>query len=420
MRPKVKFVSTTAVLVCAIAATAQLRTGRGTVVTPQSSIERREDISVRAHTNTMLFIPEGGLKQTDARPLTVVGPPFPYFFETPASIACVYSLISTRVTGCDPSTAKTNPSGGSKAIAVVDAYHDPTAASDLAKFSAQFGLPAATFTQVYASGTKPPVDPTGGWELEESLDIEWTHAMAPKAHIYLVEAASNSYTNLFAAVIKGAELVNTAGGGEVSMSWGGSEFSGETEFDSDMVESGVVFFVGIGDSPGPAYPGTSPNVVAVGGTTISRNPTTGAFERETTWDLTGNGVSAYEPLPSYQSSLKGKLGEHRGIPDISVDGNPVTAAWVYDSSPADGLTPPWFLVGGTSLSAPLLAGIVNLADNFYTSTEEELTTAYSHVGVASDFNDITYGICGLYEGDIAAAGWDLCSGIGSVHGLTGK
>jgi len=409
-------------LATGVAATAQLRTGRGTVVTPQSSIEHPVDIGVRAHTNTMLFIPAGGLRQPAEGAL--VGPPVSgLFVETPASIACLYFLVSTRVTGCNPTTAKVNPSGGSKAIAVVDAYHDPTAASDLAKFSTQFGLPAATFTQVYAQGSKPPLDATGGWELEESLDIEWTHAMAPKAHIYLVEAESNSYTNLFAAVVKAAELVNAAGGGEVSMSWGGSEFSGETEFDSDMIESGVVFFVGIADSPGPAYPGASPNVVAVGGSTLSRNPTTGAFERETTWDLTGNGVSVYEPRPTYQNSLAKELGDHRGLPDIAVAGNPETGVWVYDSTAVDGLEPVepgWFVLGGTSLSSPLLAGIVNLAGNFYTSSEDELMTIYSHLGVAADFNDISYGICGIYAGDIAANGWDLCSGVGSVHGLKEK
>jgi kumamolisin len=422
MRPRVKFASIAVGLVCTIAATAQVRTGRGTVITPKSSMERPSDIGVRAHTNTRIFIPEGGLEQGAVTPF--VGPPFSgFFFETPASIGCLYFLVTPRVAGCNPVTARVNPSGGAKAIAAVDAFHDPTAASDLAKFSAQFGLPAptaTTFTQVYASGTKPPLDPTGGWELEESVDIEWTHAMAPKAHIYLVEAASNSDTDLFAAVVKAAELVNAAGGGEVSMSWGGAEFSTETDFDKDLIESGVVFFVSTGDSPGPEYPSTSPNAVAVGGTTLSRNPATGAFLRESTWDLSGNGISEVEPLPSYQSSLSKKLGDHRGIPDISVDGNPVTGAWVYDSTSVDGLTPPWFVVAGTSLSAPLLAGIVNLAGNFYTSTEEELTTAYSHLGVAADFNDITYGLCGFYAGDSAAAGWDLCTGIGSVHGLVGK
>src|SRR2546422_10236220 len=168
--------------------------------------------------------------------------PVPGFVaETPASLGCVYFLVSTRVSGCNPLTATVNPAGGSKVIAIVDAFDDPNAATDLAKFSAQFGLPAANFSKVFASGTKPPQDPTGGWELEESLDIEWAHAMAPSARIILVEAASNSLTNLLAAETKAATLVAAAGGGEVSNSWGGGEFSGETSLDSHFIQSGVVF-----------------------------------------------------------------------------------------------------------------------------------------------------------------------------------
>jgi subtilase family serine protease len=94
----------------------------------------------------------------------------------------------------------------------VDAFDDANAATDLAIFSSQFGLPAANFTKVFASGVKPPQDPTGGWELEASLDIEWAHAMAPSARIILVEAASNSLSNLLAAETVAANLVAAAGG----------------------------------------------------------------------------------------------------------------------------------------------------------------------------------------------------------------
>src|SRR6185369_14750530 len=200
--------------------------------------------------------------------------------ETPASLGCVYFLASTRVAGCNPTTASLNPSGGSRVIAIVDAFDDPHAATDLAIFSSQFGLPAANFTKVFAGGVKPPQDPTGGWELEASLDIEWAHAMAPSARIILVEAASNSLSNLLAAETVAANLVAAAGGGEVSNSWGGGEFSSEASLDNRFVKSGVVFFASTGDSPGTEWPGVSPNVVAAGGTTISRNPATLAFIAE--------------------------------------------------------------------------------------------------------------------------------------------
>ena len=129
-----------------------------------------------------------------------------------------------------------NPSGGSRAIAIVDAYHYATAASDLSVFSNQFGLPQANFQVVYANGRQPPVN--ADWNIEEALDIEWAHAMAPDAKIYLVEAASTNFTDLLRAVSVANSLVSSAGGGEVSMSWGGSEFSGETSYDFYFTQPG--------------------------------------------------------------------------------------------------------------------------------------------------------------------------------------
>src|SRR5215469_13722929 len=255
-------------------AIAQRTSTRGRVVTPQSNLEHPGDPGVRAHTNVELLVPAGSGPRTSPAP-SLVGvthastTPAPGFVaETPASLGCIYFLVSTRVSGCNPTTATLNPTGGSKAIAIVDAFDDTNAASDLATFSIQFGLPAANFSKVFASGTKPAQDPTGGWELEASLDIEWAHAMAPSAKIILVEAASNSLSNLLAAETVAANLVAAAGGGEVSNSWGGGEFSGETTLDSRFIKSGVVFFASTGDSPRSEWPSVSPNVVAAGGTTI--------------------------------------------------------------------------------------------------------------------------------------------------------
>ena len=119
--------------------------------------------------------------------------------------------------------------GSGETIAIVDAYNDPNIQSDLNTFDTQFGLPATTVTRVNETGgtSYPASDPTGGWELEESLDVEWAHAMAPGASIMLVEASSANDTDLLAAVSYAAAHANV-----VSMSWGGSEFSGETSYDS--------------------------------------------------------------------------------------------------------------------------------------------------------------------------------------------
>ena len=203
----------------------------GHVETPESSIEQPEHHGIRAHTNYKMFVPNAGMaspqKSSLEEPAQAGGAPHAgYFYETPASLACVYQLVSPGVQGCNLNTVTANPRGGSRAIAIVDAYHYPTAASDLSVFSNQFGLPQAKFQVVYANNRQPPVN--ANWNIEAALDIQWAHAMAPDAKIYLVEAASNNYSDLLNAVSVASSLVSSAGGGEVSISWGGSEFSGET------------------------------------------------------------------------------------------------------------------------------------------------------------------------------------------------
>ncbi len=392
------------------AAVAQSGRHKGSVVIPSSSMERSQDAGERAHTNIRLFIPAEGLRLP--RPLAV-GPPYAgYLYETPASVACVYQLAQA-VAGCNPNTVMTNSAGGSRAIAIVDAYDDPNAASDLARFSSQFGLPAPSFQVVYAGGTQPSRD--FGWELEESLDIEWAHAVAPRAKIYLVEAASNSYSDLFVAVSTASSLVAAAGGGEVSMSWGSGEFRGETTYDSSFTRPGVVYFASAGDGPGTLYPSVSPNVLAAGGTTLRRNPSTGAFLAEAAWVDTGGGASFYETRPSYQNSIGTIVGTKRGVPDLSAVADPNTGVWVNDSGNGG-----WWIVGGTSAAAPILAGIVNLAGHFAPSTSSELTTVYSNMALAADFRDTTTGFCGPYMGYSTARGWDFCTGAGSPYGLAGK
>jgi len=253
---------------------AQTQSGKGHLVIPASSVEHAGDSGVKAHTNLRIMMPQAGVLSGKTQPKEL--PPFPgYFFETPASIACLYHLAAHEGRACNPNVTTQNPSGGAGAIAIVDAFDAPNAASDLAAFSAQFGLPAPDFTVVYASGTEPPLDPSGGWELEESLDIEWAHAMAPNAKIFLVEANSNFFSDLFPAVFLAASLVATNGGGEVSMSWGSGEFTQETLFDALFTTPGVVYVASSGDGPGAIWPSTSPNVVSAGGTTISRDPNTG-------------------------------------------------------------------------------------------------------------------------------------------------
>ena len=395
-------------LICTTMAAAQAGRVGGKIIVPNSSIERSSDIGRFAHTHILGFLPAETMRNEQTG-----GPPYAgYAYETPASLACVYGLVAA-VTGCNPNTAKTVPTGGARMIALVDAYDAPNAASDLAKFSSQFGLPAASFQVVYASGTKPAYDM--GWEFEESLDVQWAHAMAPSAKIVLVEAASSSFTDLMTAEDVASKMVNAAGGGEVSNSWGGSEFSGETSYDSHFVKAGVVFLASAGDSPGTSWPSTSPNVVSAGGTTVRRNPSTDAFIAEAPWDSAGGGSSVVEARPTYQSAIASTVGSYRGGPDLSFDSNPVTGVWIYDTNVGG-----WNIVGGTSVASPALAGIINSAGSFYTSSNGELTAIYSKLGVASDFNDVASGYCGPYGGYTAGTGWDMCTGVGTDKGTAGK
>ena len=394
----------------------------GHIVVPDSSVERASDRGVRAHTNVELFFPTDGLPMTEAN--TPGG-----LFETPASLACVYKEVKVT-TGCSPIVVTAVSADGSRAIAIVDAYDDPNAMSDLAAYSSEFGLRAPTsktFEVVYAAPgssttttTAPPQDPTGGWEIEESVDIEMAHAMAPKAKIYLVEANSSGSGDLFPAVTLASTLVAAAGGGEVSMSWGFGDFSGEDGFDSYFQTANVVYFSSAGDSAGLNYPSTSPYVVSAGGTTINRNATTGDYLAESAWPDTGGGATPNEPRPSYQDGISAIVGANRGTPDMAFDADGRTGVWIYDSFPVNGTSGTWYIASGTSVSSPGLAGLVNAAAKFAPSTSAELTTVYDDLGVNSDFHDITNGDCGAYAGFLALKGWDFCTGVGSVSGLAGK
>jgi subtilase family serine protease len=372
----------------------------GFVVVPDSTVEHSQDRGVRAHTNHLIWMTE----RPDAGKPGGGGPKG----ETPASIRAVYSLP---------------PSGGSGVIAIVDAYHYPTADADLDVFSTQFGLPHCTvangcFKVVYASGSQPRSN--CGWAQEAALDIEWAHAMAPSAKIVLVEAASNSFADLFAAVdVATAQVTtgNATGNGEVSMSWSGGEFSSEASNDGHFLNNGVIYFASSGDTGGVnGYPSVSPYVVSAGGTTIHR--TNGVFTSETAWSGSGGGPSKYETKLAYQSGVAGTDPTQRSAPDFSFDADPASGVSVYDSTSCQGASG-WLVFGGTSVSSPSMAGIVNLAGhvNSSSNTVGELTTVYANRANTADFRDIISGTAGGFS---AGVGYDFITGVGSGLGLNGK
>jgi len=369
------------------------------VVVPESTIERPEDVGLRAHTNHLI--------RDERRPGDGSSPSG----ETPASLRAVYNLLST---------------GGGGVIAIVDAFDYPTAENDLNVFSTQFGLPACTtangcFKKVFASGVQPRTN--CGWAQEAALDIEWAHAMTPGAKIILVEAATNSFVDLFAAVDVATNEVVTEGGiltsggrGEVSMSWGGREFAGETAFDSHFQHNGVVYLASSGDTGGVnIYPSVSPSVVSAGGTSVHRDAN-GNFTGETGWSGSGGGPSAFEPRPTYQATVAGTDPTHRSAPDFSFDADPNSGVSVFDSTRCRG-GKGWQVFGGTSVSAPSLAGIVNLAGSFMIDSASELSTIYGNATNTSDFRDIVSGSAGSFS---CKAGYDFVTGVGSDQGIGGK
>jgi subtilase family serine protease len=338
----------------------------------------------------------------------------------PSAIQSVYSL-----SGLSPNSG----AGAGQIIAIVDAFHDPNALSDLNTFNAQYGY-AQLSTCTSLTQTGPCFlqdDPQGtpkvnsGWVLEESLDIEWAHAEAPAAKIVLVEAASNSNTNLFNAVSFAGSINAT----EVSMSWGGSESSGETAFDADMNHAGTFYTTSAGDSGHQAqYPAASPKVIAVGGTTLngcSGTSCTG-FSSETTWTGSGGGASAVEGIPGYQSGYTGPVfgattisaltGGTRGIPDVSFDANPNTGVSVFDTTRIQGQSG-WFTLGGTSVGAPNWAGVL-AAGTAAGMTALQGDSAIFGGGYLTKLRDITSGTNGTCGTDCTAGtGYDLVTGLGS-------
>ena len=236
-----------------------------------------------------------------------------------ASVAPARSTTTTISTpsGLPPSTIEsvygytTSPGAGAgQTIALVNAYNDPNAAADLSHFSAQYGLPAADFTQVNQTGGSALPATNAGWDLEISLDIEWAHALAPGAKILLVEASTNSLTNLLAA-----EQYAAAHANYVSNSWGSSEFSGEAAYDSYFAAPGVSYFAAAGDEGGSLlWPSASPNVTSVGGTDLTLT-SGGTLAQESVWSGSGGGLQplrAAQPEPADgQRQLRGQARHPR-------------------------------------------------------------------------------------------------------------
>jgi Putative Ig domain len=308
--------------------------------------------------------------------------------------------------------------GSGETVAVVDAYDDPNAASDLATYRADWGLPACgtgCFTKVNQEGETSPLPAAAGstgWDVEESLDIDMVSAICPLCHIILVEANSADTADLGAGVNAAVAL----GADFVSNSYGGSESSSDNTYDSDYYNHpGVAVTASAGDDGyGVSYPAASPDVTSVGGTTLSTASNTRGWT-ETVWgsssggEGTGSGCSADSPKPSWQTDTG---CSRRTDNDVAAVANPNTGVAVYDTYSEGG----WLEVGGTSASSPIIASTFALAGTPAAGTYPS-SYIYKHT---SDLNDVTSGANGTCSPAYlctAEVGYDGPTGWGTPDGV---
>jgi hypothetical protein len=313
--------------------------------------------------------------------------------------------------------------GRGQTIAIVDAFDDPNIASDLALFDQTYGLPAPpSFTKLdQFGGTNYPAGNTS-WPLETSLDVEWSHAVAPGANIVLVEANSASFPDMMTAVDTARHLPGVS---VVSMSWGLWEAEVALSYSIPALDgvlttpsghSGITFVASAGDTgsaEAPEWPSISPNVLSVGGTTLTRADSQGTYGSETAWTLGGGGISTTETEPSWQQLVQST--GRRTNPDVSYNGDPQTGYAVYDSIPYNSTTGSgvgWWQVGGTSAGSPQWSALLAIANQGRALTRQgplNQAQVIMYSLSTADFHDITTGTNG-YPAD---TGYDLATGIGT-------
>ena len=303
--------------------------------------------------------------------------------------------------------------GAGRTVAIVDAFDDPAAESDLGVYRSQFGLPACTtangcFRKVGQTGTTSLPRKNASWAEEISLDVDMVSATCPLCHILLVEANSNSFANLGAAVNTAARLGATA----ISNSYGGSDASDSTN-GAFYNHPGVAVTASSGDGGfGVEYPASSSFVVAVGGTSLRKATGTSRGWTESAWSGAGSGCSAFNTaIPSAASFNTGCA--RRAVADVSAVADPNTGVAVFDSIPFQGFSG-WLVFGGTSVSSPIIASVYGLAGNVATIDANDFP--YQHAGSLFDVTTGSNGTCSPSQLCTARAGWDGPTGLGTPNG----
>ncbi len=365
---------------------------------------------------------------------------------TPAQIRAAYGLPALPAPGTALTATQSAQLGAGQTIYILNAQHDPNVVAELAAFNSKFSLPACTtktiaptaslplaaastkgceLAVVYstASGGMTASQPAydAGWASEIALDVQWAHATAPLARIVLIEAADASYNNL----LGGAKLANAMGPGIVSMSFGGAESSATSASYSVFAAPGMTYLAATGDSgAGVSWPAVAPQVLAVGGTTLSFS---GSGQRsEVAWSGTGGGVSLYTATPSYQSSAVTGMSTpaRRTVADVAFNADPSSGQYVAMIAPGAS-TVRWGSVGGTSLATPQWAGLIAVANAIRALNGKSVMGAphaalYGGIAsvpgsYASVFTDITAGRHGSCAACSADAGYDQLTGLGTPN-----
>jgi kumamolisin len=378
--------------------------GDPNIIVPKSTMVNPGEKPGTPHTHYLIYVgPSKRPRMDDLFPMANFGPALqggPAGYH-PADIHAAYNYPENL---------------GYGAIALVLWNDQPNILNDFNTFSSEFGLPTETSTDrtastnkvfqvVYATGTQPPPDSDAGGEM--SLDTQWSHAMAPNAKIYLVEAASASIPDIMVAEQVAATL---PGVHEISNSWGSpGGFSGETTYDSNFTAANILYLASSGDIGGlNSWPAESPNVIAVGGTSLDL--VNDSVVSETGWDGSGGGPSPYESIPAFQDSIQNLIGNFRSTPDISSDADPNTGVAVYDSYGLGG----WVVFGGTSVASPVCAGMLNGRGYVEANGPAYLTRIYGLKENPTYIRDITSGTAGSYSCEV---GWDFVTGNGSTLNL---
>jgi hypothetical protein len=361
----------------------------------------------------------------DATPAVNVPTPVGGFL-TPANLHSAYALPSETA------------SSSTQAVAVIDAFDDPTAEADLGVFDSQFGLPACTtangcFRKVNEHGQPSPLPAEQGeWAGEISIDVQMAHAICENCHVLLVEANSAELADLGEAV----DTAVKAGASEISNSYEAPEETIIASFYEELSEEfyehpGVAITASAGDcgylneachgeSASADFPASAADVIAVGGTTLSDEHKAWT---STAWDEGGSGCSQIFAAPAWQSAVANfaatGCGAKRSVADVAAVGDPKTGVEIYDSTPEGSAPTGWTVFGGTSVSSPIIAAEFALAGGSH-GVAFPAATLYSHAGEPGAFFDVVAGANGTCAGTAchAAVGYDGPTGLGSPLGLS--